>query len=266
MITQAALRFANWNYRLAWVPVGFQSQQEPCLRLADVHRLVLRYSDWVWLSQQAVVAVPSQSPVWFSATPWTAARQISLSCTISLSLLKLRSIESIQFSHSEICKNKLPFSSHSVCGVYYGNESELTFALRCSHGTFRVVLSVKNLPASAGDRRDPGVTPGSGRSPEGGPGSPLQYSCLENPMDRGAWRAIVQRVTKSQKWLKWLSAYTKCSQNIFSMTSYLLCIIIYHYSYYWMFQLSKCIYILIMIDFHRRKLPEIFLNKNKAQI
>ena len=44
---------------------------------------------------------------------------------------------------------------------------------------------VKNPPANAGDIRDEGSTPGSGRSPEGGPGNPLQYSCLENPMDRG---------------------------------------------------------------------------------
>ena len=45
---------------------------------------------------------------------------------------------------------------------------------------------VKNLPANAGDTRDPGSIPGSGRSPGGGNGNPLQYSCLENPMDRGA--------------------------------------------------------------------------------
>ena len=46
---------------------------------------------------------------------------------------------------------------------------------------------LKNLPASAGDVRDMGLIPGSGRSPGGGHGNPLQYSCLENPMDRGAW-------------------------------------------------------------------------------
>ena len=46
---------------------------------------------------------------------------------------------------------------------------------------------VKNLPASAGDIRDPGSIPGSGRPPGEGNGNPLQYSCLENSMDRGAW-------------------------------------------------------------------------------
>ena len=57
---------------------------------------------------------------------------------------------------------------------------------------------VKNPPANAGDVRDPGSIPGSGRSPGGGHGNPLQYSCLENPMDRGDWRATVHGVTKSQ--------------------------------------------------------------------
>ena len=60
---------------------------------------------------------------------------------------------------------------------------------------------VKNSPANAGDAGDAGDTgsiPGSGRSPGGGHGNPLQYSCLENSMDRGAWRATVHGVTKSQ--------------------------------------------------------------------
>ena len=50
---------------------------------------------------------------------------------------------------------------------------------------------VKNLPANAGDTIDGGLTPGSGRSPRGGNGNPLQYSVLGNPMDRGAWWAAV---------------------------------------------------------------------------
>ena len=55
----------------------------------------------------------------------------------------------------------------------------------------------KNLPANAGDIRELGLIPGSGRSPGGEHGNPLQYSCLENPMDRGAWRATVHGVTKN---------------------------------------------------------------------
>ena len=57
--------------------------------------------------------------------------------------------------------------------------------------TSQVALVVKNLPANAGDLRDVGSIPGKGRSSGGGNGNPLQYSCLENPMDRGAWWAIV---------------------------------------------------------------------------
>ena len=57
--------------------------------------------------------------------------------------------------------------------------------------------SGKDLPASAGDIRDLGSIPGSGRSPGEGNGNPLQYSCLENPMDRGAWWATVHGVTES---------------------------------------------------------------------
>ena len=55
---------------------------------------------------------------------------------------------------------------------------------------------VKNPPSNAGDTRDAGSIPGLGRSSGGGNGNPLQYSCLENPMDRGVWWATVHRVTK----------------------------------------------------------------------
>ena len=56
---------------------------------------------------------------------------------------------------------------------------------------------VKNLPANAGDKRDAGSVPGLGRSPGGGHGNPLQYSCLENHMDRESWWATVHGVAKS---------------------------------------------------------------------
>ena len=61
---------------------------------------------------------------------------------------------------------------------------------------------VKNPPANAGDIRDAGSTPGMGRYPGGGHGNPLQYSSLENTMDRGAWWTTVHRVAKSQTRLK----------------------------------------------------------------
>ena len=62
----------------------------------------------------------------------------------------------------------------------------------------QVVLVVNNPPANAGDARDSGLVPGSGRSPGEGNGNPLQYSCLENPMDRGAWQTVIPGVTQSQ--------------------------------------------------------------------
>ena len=61
-----------------------------------------------------------------------------------------------------------------------------------------VALVVKNPPANAADTRDAGSIPGSGRSSGEGNGNPLQYSYLENSMDRGAWQATVYRVAKSQ--------------------------------------------------------------------
>ena len=61
---------------------------------------------------------------------------------------------------------------------------------------------VENPSADAGDIRDTGLIPGWGRFPGGGHDNPFQYSCLENPMDRGAWRAMVQRVIKSQTQMK----------------------------------------------------------------
>ena len=70
-----------------------------------------------------------------------------------------------------------------------------------------VVLVVKNPPANAGDLRDSGSILGPGRSPGGGNGNPLQYSCLENPMDRKASRAIVHGVTKSQTQQNQLSTH-----------------------------------------------------------
>ena len=62
----------------------------------------------------------------------------------------------------------------------------------------QVALVVKNPPANAGDIRDAGLIPGSGRSPGGRHGNPLQDSCLENPTDRGAWQATVHEIAKSR--------------------------------------------------------------------
>ena len=73
---------------------------------------------------------------------------------------------------------------------------------------FSGTLMVKNPPANAGDIKDRSSTHRSGRSPVGGHSNPLLYSCLEIPLDRGAWLATDHRVAKSRTWLKWLSMHT----------------------------------------------------------
>ena len=73
-------------------------------------------------------------------------------------------------------------------------------------GPSEVVLVVKHLPANARDMGDAGLIPGLGRS-SGGDGNPLQYSCLENPLDRGAWWATVHGAAKSWTCRKQLSMY-----------------------------------------------------------
>ena len=72
----------------------------------------------------------------------------------------------------------------------------------------------KILPANARDKRALRSIPESGRSPGGGHSNPLQYSCRENPMDRGAWRAAVHMVTKSRTWLKQLSTHARIPLDI----------------------------------------------------
>ena len=71
-----------------------------------------------------------------------------------------------------------------------------------------IALVVKVSPANAEYVRDTGSISGSGRPPGGGHGNPLQYSCLKNPMDRGAWWATVHSVARSQTLLKQLNAHT----------------------------------------------------------
>ena len=83
--------------------------------------------------------------------------------------------------------------------------------------TSQVVLVVKNPLANAGDLRGAGLTPGSERSPGGGHGNTLQDSCLENPMNRGTWRALVHSVAKSRTILKQLSTHTLFDKYCFAL-------------------------------------------------
>ena len=83
---------------------------------------------------------------------------------------------------------------------------------------FQVALVVKIPPANA-DVADVGSIPGSGRCPRGGHGNPLQYSCLENPMDRGAWQATVHGVTQSWTPLKQLNMHTHTRMGVHTHTN-----------------------------------------------
>ena len=102
---------------------------------------------------------------------------------------------------------------------FWGNRIDVCLTLG-----FPVVLVLKNLPANAGDAGDGGSIPGLGRSlsflihghgiyPWRRKWQPLQYSCLENPVDRGAWRATVHRVSKSWTWLKRLSMHESLAHH-----------------------------------------------------
>ena len=80
-----------------------------------------------------------------------------------------------------------------------------TMVIKGDYRAFQAVIVVKNPPTNAGDVRDAGLISGLGRLPGGGHDNPLQGSCLENPMDRGAWQVTVHGVAKSQTRLRQLS-------------------------------------------------------------
>ena len=107
---------------------------------------------------------------------------------------QLKFIEIWELRRSSKAWKTQAFQAKKVAGNHWGGPSQMA-------------LVVKNTAANAGDIRDAGMTPGSGRSPAGGHGNPLQYSCVEDPMHRGAWRAIVQWVEKSRTRLKRLSTH-----------------------------------------------------------
>ena len=87
---------------------------------------------------------------------------------------------------------------------------------------------IKNLPANAGDTGDVGLIPGSERSPREGTGYPFQYSCLENPLDRGAWQATVHGVSKSRTQLSSHTCTHECTLDLSETISFRPPLRVYH--------------------------------------
>ena len=100
-------------------------------------------------------------------------------------------------THSHVCARV--WTCACVCTCIKSTHTKLHFITYHHHS--QVAQLVKNLPANARDVRDSSSIPGSGRFPGEGNGNPLQYSCLKNPMERGAWQATVHGVTESWTWL-----------------------------------------------------------------
>ena len=102
------------------------------------------------------------------------------------------------------------FSYQILLESYYS--CDLWYSFICNRAS-QMALVVKNPPANA-EVRNAGSVHGSGGSPGGGFDYALQYSCLENPIDRGAWRATIHRVTQSQTQLKWQHEHFICYQKV----------------------------------------------------
>ena len=170
------------------------------------------------------ISVQSLSCVRIFATPWTTACQASLSITNSRSPPKPMSIELVMPSNRLIfhrplssCPQSFPASgSFQMSQIFASGGQSIGVSAStsvlpmntqdCHQSVLKIIYSplrvlpgfpgdsvVKNIPVSAGDR---GLIPGPWRSPGGGNGNPLQHSCLENSMDRGAWWATVHGVAK----------------------------------------------------------------------
>ena len=126
----------------------------------------------------------------------------------------------------------------SICMVIHSCKTVFSLGLNILKLKFQVHMQCKIIPkngsagkesaCNTGDTGDSGWIPGSRRFPGGGDGNPLQYSWLDNPMDRGAWRVTDHRVSRSQTWLKWHSN-SRCTLKLILKTVYIECLNVKNY-------------------------------------
>ena len=137
--------------------------------------------------------------LWYSLVAQMVKNPSVMQETQLRSLGQKDSLEKAMATHSSILAWRIPWTVHGV------TKSRTQLSNFHSFIQSQVVWVVKTQPANAEDIRNTALIPRSGRSRGKGNGKPTQYSCLENPMDRGVWQATVHGVTKSQTRLKWLS-------------------------------------------------------------
>ena len=154
----------------------------------QLHGNILIIFSWIFL-----FSLPFLSLFNFFLKNWSI---VNLQCCANLCC----TAKWFSYTHIDIFK-KYSFPLWLISGYW------ISFLMLYS-GAFQVALVVKNPPANAGDMRDVDLIPQSGRSSGGGRGNSLQYSCLGNSMDRGAWWFKVHRVVKSHTQLKRLSMHT----------------------------------------------------------
>jgi len=150
-------------------------------------------------------------------------------------LKKASNLASWQYTRTQLfCIVNPP--SLNMFGIDQRNDLLRLFFLQCLQRPYwasQVALVVKNPPAKPGDAGDVVLIPGSGRSHGGGNGNPLQYSCLESSMDRGAWRTTVHGTAKNQTWLSnWTHTHKDNTieiQRTLIFCPSLLCINLYTY-------------------------------------
>ena len=133
--------------------------------------------------------------IWASLVAQTVKNPLEMQETWVQSLGQENPLEKGMAVHSSILAWRIPWTEEPSKLQIHGVTKSQT-RLSDSHTHSLDGTMVKSLPANAGDGRDAGLIPGSGRSPGEGNGSPLQYSCLENSMDREAWWATVYGVVR----------------------------------------------------------------------